>query len=66
MKVQIKKKFKGRPKVVNNNEVKRVFAKRTRPDYVAVVKCKSCESGLLKPTQWNRLVCNVCSYSELV
>jgi hypothetical protein len=66
MKVQIKKKFKGKPKVVNNNEVKRVFAKRTQNDYVAVVKCKSCETGLLKPVQWNRLVCNKCWYSELV
>jgi len=63
------KRVYGKPKVVNHSEVKRVKVNRTRHVYSAEgTKCKSVNdcSGILKPTQWNRLVCNKCNYSELI
>ena len=41
------------------------FKKITKP-VKQNLKCKKCSEGVLKPTQWNMIVCNKCTYKELL
>ena len=63
----VKRKYDDLPKIVNKNRA--VAAPRTfKVPYGAEGSTckKECCEGVLRATQWNRLLCSVCNYSELV
>lgn len=65
----IKKRYKGKPEIVNKGGVKRSYAKKNNHNYSDEdVNCKGCNNGKLRRMQWNRLLCtnHKCHYSELI
>lgn len=68
----VKRKYNDLPKVVNKSRsvaapktFKALYGKEEKVIKCNKESCKGTCTGILRPVQWNRLVCSVCDYSQL-